>query len=69
MSDMQLLKQLLYGELVHGKRRADGRRKHFKDCLKSLKIDHDSWESLAEDDNSWRSTINNAAQDAEKILH
>ncbi len=71
MSDMRLPKLLLYGELVHGKRRAGGQRKRFKDCLKaslkSLNINHDSWESLAVDSNSWRSTINNAAQDAEKL--
>ena len=71
MPDVRLPKQLLYGELASGKRKAGGQKKRFKDCLKAslkgLNIDHDSWESQAVDRESWSSTIVKAAQDAEKL--
>ena len=53
MPDDRIPKQLLYGELCHGKRKVGGQRKRFKDSLKvSLKdfnISTESWESRASD--------------------
>ena len=53
MSDEQVPKQHLYGELAEGKRSHVGQNKRFKDCLKvSLKsfyIDTKSWENPAQD--------------------
>jgi hypothetical protein len=71
MSDARLPKQLLYGELAAGKRKVGGQRKRFKDSLKasmkSLNINPDSWETLAQDRHTWRSTISKSAEDAEQL--
>ena len=69
MPDTRLPKQLLYGELSQWKRKAGGQKKRFKDSLKvSLKdfnIDPETWETLASDRPSWRSTIASGATAAE----
>ena len=57
MSDERLPKRVLYGELLAGARSQGGPKKRFKDTLKaSLKdfgIDHNSWETLAQDRPAW----------------
>ncbi|XP_035829361.1 uncharacterized protein LOC118478942 [Aplysia californica] len=69
MADSRLPKQLMYGELLHGKRSVGGQKKRFKDCLKiSLKelgILNDSWEMLAQDRPSWRCKLTKGAKAAE----
>ena len=58
-------KQLLYGELCHGKRTVGGQRKRFKDSLKvtlkDFNISTESWESLASDRPRWRHLITKGA--------
>ena len=53
MAEERLPKQLLYGELVNGKRLAQKPKMRYKDCLKTtLKkfgIDEVTWESKALD--------------------
>ena len=70
MSDTRIPKQLLYGELSHGKRQVGGQRKRYRDNLKvSLKdfsINTETWEALAADRPSWRSAINTGAKTAEE---
>nr|KAG5686628.1 hypothetical protein BaRGS_011072 [Batillaria attramentaria] len=66
----RLRKQLLYGELCEGKRTVGGQRKRFKGSLKvslkNLNIDATSWETLAQDRPTWRSTITRGAHTAEE---
>lgn len=61
MSDNRLPKQLLYGELLTGKRSRGGQKKRFKDAIKSslkaFNIDHNSWEQNALNRPMWRSLI------------
>ena len=61
MSDSKIPKQLLYGELSQGARKAGGQRKCFKDSLKAylkdFNIDFTSWENAASDRPAWRSMI------------
>ena len=70
MPDYRIPKQLLYGELRQGKRHVGGQRKRFKDSLKiSLKnfnINTESWETLAADRVTWRSSIHAGAKLAEE---
>ena len=70
MPDDRIPKQLLYGELGHGKRTVGGQRKRFKDSLKvSLKgfnISTESWESLASGRPRWRHLITKGANTAEE---
>ena len=65
MSDERLPKRVLYGELLAGARSHGGQKKRFKDTLKtSLKdfgIDHNSWETLAQDRTEWRGAISKGA--------
>ena len=53
MTDDRLPKQLLYGELCHGKRSVGGQKKRFKDILKktltSFNINVANWEVCAQD--------------------
>ena len=71
MPDHRIPKQLLYGELLQGKRTAGGQKKRFKDSLKaSLKdfnMNTDSWELLAQDRPNWRRQIYAGAQTAENL--
>ena len=61
MEDHRIPKQLLYGELAEGKRKVGGQKLRYKDVqkrhLKSMNIDVNSWEQLAEDRNSWRRSL------------
>ena len=70
MADDRIPKQLLYEELLNGKRKVGGQKKRFKDSLKvSLKdfcINTDTWESLAADRPAWRSAITAGANTAEQ---
>ena len=65
-----LPKQLIYGELFHGKGSVGGQRKRFKDTLKktltSFNIDVTNWEACAQDRPLWRSMIHTGARTAEK---
>ena len=58
MDSERIPKQLLYGELTHGKRCRGWLKKMFKDSLKvslkSFDIDTNSWENQAQDRPSWR---------------
>ena len=69
MPDHRLPKQLLYGELQHGKRTQGGQRKRFKDTLKSalkaFNIDPNSWEEMANDRATWRSATHKGAVSCE----
>lgn len=65
MPDERLPKRVFYGELQHGARSQGGQKKRFKDTLKaSLKdfgIDHNSWETLAQDRPTWRGALRKGA--------
>ena len=62
----------MYSELSRGKRSAGGQKKRFKDSLKeslkSFHIDTKSWETVAQDRQSWRRNITSGAQIAERHL-
>ena len=61
MSDSRIPKQLLYGEVSQGARKAVGQRRRFKDSLKAylkdFNIDVTTWENAASDRPAWRSMI------------
>ena len=65
MSDERLPKRLLYGEMQTGVRCHGGQKKRFKDTLKaSMKnfgVDHNSWETLAQDRSARRTAIHKGA--------
>ena len=65
MPDKRLPKRVLYGELQAGACSRGGQKKRFKDTLKaSLKdfgIDHNSWETLAQNRPAWRGAITKGA--------
>ena len=65
LPDERLPKRILYGELLTGVRSYGGQKKRFKDNLKaSLKnfgIDHNSWETTAQNRAAWRGVINKGA--------
>ena len=69
MPDNRLPKQLLYGELVRGKRSVGGQKKRFKDGLKvaisNLGIPVHSWGILAADRPAWRAALNQGLKDPE----
>ena len=73
MPDERLPKRILYGELLTGARSHGGQKKGFKDTLKaSLKdfgIDHNSWETTAQNRAAWRGVINKgaAAHDSRRL--
>ena len=66
MEDQRLPKQLLFGELTDGKRKACGPKKRFKDTLKSslkaFDIQTSSWELTAQDRPSWRQRLYKGAK-------
>ena len=70
MPDERLPKKVFYGELLHGKRSVGGQKKRYKDTLKaSLKncdIDPDSWETVATDRSTWRSSVHAGVASFEK---
>ena len=70
MEDHRLPKQLLFGELTDGKRKACGPKKRFKDTLKSslkaFDIQTSSWELTAQDRPSWRQRLYKGAKRLEE---
>ena len=66
MEDNRLPKQLLFGELTEGKRKACGPKKRFKDTLKSslkaFDVQTSSWEQTALDRPTWRQTLYKGAK-------
>ena len=72
MPGHRLLRKLLYGELLQGKRSHGGAKKHYKDTLKaSLKafdFNPDTWEDSACDRNKWRLAVHKgtAAHEAKR---
>ena len=69
MPDSRLPTQLLYGELCQGKRSVGREKKRFKDCLKaclkSLNIDLNTWEMLAQDRPAWKGKLSSGARASE----
>jgi hypothetical protein len=65
MDDDRLPKQLFYSELASGKRSTGGQYKRYKDTLKanlkSFNIDVDSWETAAQEQSTWRSSLHKSA--------
>ncbi|CAH1267017.1 TTC28 [Branchiostoma lanceolatum] len=61
MEDGRIPKDLLYGELISGKRRTGRPQLRFKDVckrdLKALDINTEHWEDLASDRSRWRCTL------------
>ena len=72
MKDGQISKNLLYAELAEGKRATGRPHLRFKDVckrdFKSIDMDADNWENLAQDRNSWRSTLHTCIDAAEGRL-
>ena len=66
MEDSRIPKAVFYGELVEGKRNRGAPRKRFKDQLKKqlsqAGINCATWEQLAADRGSWRTTAHGGAQ-------
>ena len=69
MSDSRIPKQLLYGELSQGARKAGEQRKRFKDSpkayLKDFNIDVTTWENAASDRPAWRRMVHKDALHSE----
>ena len=65
MPDHRLPKIIFYGELQKGKRSLGGQKKRFKDTLKSslksFAISPDTWEAVAQDRTTWRSSTRKGA--------
>ena len=61
MEEGRIQKAILYDELAEGKRPAGRPQLRFKDIckryLKSMNIDTNSWETLAEDRSAWRGAV------------
>ena len=73
MEDDRLPKQLLYGELIEGRRSAGGPKKrhkdHIKTILKKCDINPSSLESLAADRSEWRSVCYRGVEVLEERRH
>ena len=73
MEDDRLPKQILYGELAIGARRAGGQRKrhkdHVKTVLKKFEIPPDSLETYAADRPGWRAKCHEGAKKCEKKVN
>ena len=72
MEDGQILKDILYGELTSGQRSIGCLQLRYKDAckrdMKALNININSWEDLAANCTSWRSTLHKQLQNSEKKL-
>ncbi|CAH1233105.1 Hypp587 [Branchiostoma lanceolatum] len=74
MEDGRIPKDLLYGELISGKRRTGRPQLRFKDVckrdLKALDIDTEHWEDLASDRSRWRCTLFRQLKSGEvRLMH
>ena len=65
MEDHRLPKELLYGEVSEGKRSQGGKKKRFKDgvktSMKALEIDPGNLEHLAKDRDEWHAALRQGA--------
>ena len=72
MEDGQIPKDILYRELASGQRGIGCPQLRYKDACKrdmrALDININSWEELAADHTSWRSTLHKQLQSGEKKL-
>ena len=70
MEDEHIPKFLLCGELIEGRHQVGQPQLRFKDSLKvtrkSLEISIETWETLASDQSTWCSLINQGAKSAEQ---
>ncbi len=70
MDDKRILKVLLYGELVNGKRNIGRPRLRYKDAckrdLKKLNIGLAEWEDFADNRNEWRFLLSQRLSKKEK---
>lgn len=72
MPDSRLPKQVLYSQLVEGKRAPGGQKKRYKDNIKTnLKchIDLKAWEDMATNRATWRNTVREGAALYNADLH
>ncbi|XP_066282992.1 uncharacterized protein [Branchiostoma lanceolatum] len=74
MEDGRIPKDLLYGELISGKRRTGRPQLRFKDVckrdLKALDINTEHWEDLASDRSRWRCTLFRQLKSGEiRLMH
>lgn len=62
MGEERIPKQILYGELTHGKRRHGGQIRRFKDVIHSIVKKagiKENWEALCQDRSDWRNVCRN----------
>lgn len=72
MEDGRIPKDILYGELMNGKRGTGRPQLRYRDVckrdMKALDINTESWENLADDRSRWRSTLTSHLKTGEERL-